>query len=182
MLEDWSARHNLVSRASLADVWRRHFWDSAQLVPLIPPRAKSLVDLGSGAGFPGLVLAELLRERGVRVTLFEATGKKCRFLEAVAARLGLAVEVRCARVEAAAPKPFDVVVARALAPMEKLLGYAERFWGPATAGLFLKGQNVDAELTEAGKSWNINHKRHRSRSDERGVIVEVRELQRAARP
>src|SRR6201986_2503578 len=80
MLEDWNARHNLVSRASLADVWRRHFWDSGQVPPLIPPAAKSLVDLGAGAGFPGLVLATMRSD--LKVVLYEATAKKCRFLEA----------------------------------------------------------------------------------------------------
>ena len=84
MLQDWNARHNLVSAGSMADLWRRHFWDSAQLANFIPERAQSLVDLGSGAGFPGLVLAELLRDKpDFRIVLYEATAKKCRFLEAV---------------------------------------------------------------------------------------------------
>jgi 16S rRNA (guanine527-N7)-methyltransferase len=179
ILEDWNARHNLVSRASLTDVWRRHFWDSAQLATFVPDTARSLVDLGSGAGFPGLVLAELLRERQVRVVLYEATAKKCRFLEAVAARLALGVEVRNARVEAAKPEPFDVVTARACAPLERLFGYTQRFWGLGTIGLFLKGQNVEDELTRASKSWKIKLQRHPSRSDSSGVILEVRELVRA---
>lgn len=176
MLEDWNARHNLVSRASLADVWRRHFWDSAQLANFIPETAKSLVDLGSGAGFPGLVLAELLREHNIRVVLYEATAKKCRFLEAVAARITLPVVVRNARVEEARPEPFDIVTARACAPLDTLLGYAQRFWRWGTIGLFLKGQNVEGELTKARKSWKIKLQRHPSRSDSSGVILEVREL------
>lgn len=179
MLGDWGARHNLVSRASITDLWRRHFWDSAQLVPLIPEMAHSLIDLGSGAGFPGLVIAEILRDRGVRIVLYEATGKKCRFLETVAERLGLAAEVRCGRVEAAKPEPFDVVTVRALAPMPQLLGYAARFWGPNTIGLFLKGKNADAELTEAGESWNMKLTKHLSRSDASGQILLVRELRSA---
>ena len=102
LLEDWNARHNLVSASSLADVWHRHVWDSAQLLPLIPAEALSLVDLGSGAGFPGLVLACLLRERpGFRTVLYESVGKKCKFLEAAAERMELAVEVRNARMESA---------------------------------------------------------------------------------
>ncbi len=87
MLQDWNARHNLVSRASLKTMWLRHFWDSAQLLDLIPEQARSLVDLGSGAGFPGLVLAELLRGRAMRIVLYESTAKKRDFLYAVAARL-----------------------------------------------------------------------------------------------
>jgi 16S rRNA (guanine527-N7)-methyltransferase len=181
MLEDWNARHNLVSRASLADMWRRHFWDSAQLAPLIPKRAKSLVDLGAGAGFPGLVLAELFRDRpGFRAVLYEATAKKCRFLEAVTVRLALAVEIRNARIEDAEPEHYDVIVARACAPLPLLLEYAQRFWGRDTKALFLKGQNVDAELTEARKSWKVALQRHPSRSDPSGVILELRELHHVA--
>lgn len=180
MLEDWNARHNLVSKASLADLWRRHFWDSAQLAPLIPPVAQSFVDLGSGAGFPGLVLAELLRERKPRIVLYEATAKKCRFLEAVAERLGLAIDIRNSRIEDAQRERFDVVTARACAPLGTLLSYAHTFWGKGTTGFFLKGQNVEAELTEAHKYWRIITQRHPSRSDPSGVILEIRELQRAA--
>src|ERR1700722_15486180 len=88
LLSDWNARHNLVSARSLEDMWRRHFWDSAQLASLTPEKAKSLADLGSGAGFPGLVLAELLRDR-VSVTLYEATAKKCAFLIAAVERMEL---------------------------------------------------------------------------------------------
>ena len=178
MLEDWSARHNLVSRSSLSDAWRRHFLDSAQLAPLIPLHAKSLADLGSGAGFPSLVLAELLRDRPIKITLFEATAKKCRFLEAVAERLGLPVEIRNIRIEDARPQAFDVVTARACAPLDGLLAYAHRLWGPNTIGLFLKGQNVEGELTKANKSWKINVERHPSRSDSTGVILQVEELRR----
>src|SRR3569833_140184 len=98
MLADWNERHNLVSKGSLADIWRRHIWDSAQLAPHIPENAGTLADLGSGAGFPGLVLAELLRDR-VTVTLFAATAKKCAFLKAAAERMDLAVTVQNARME-----------------------------------------------------------------------------------
>src|SRR5580658_3514709 len=100
LLRDWNARHNLVSASSLEDLWRRHFWDSAQLVPLLPENAKELADLGSGAGFPGLVLAEMLRER-ISVTLYEATAKKCAFLAAAAERMGLTVTIRNRRMEGA---------------------------------------------------------------------------------
>ena len=182
MLEDWNARHNLVSRASMTGLWRRHFLDSAQLLDFIPPRAHSLVDLGSGAGFPGLVLAELLRERtGFRVVLYEATAKKCRFLEAVALRLNLTPEIRQARIEEATPEPFDVITARACAPLTELLDYAQRFWSKNSLALFLKGQNIEVELTQARKSWRMTLERHPSRSDASGVILEIRELHRVAR-
>jgi 16S rRNA (guanine527-N7)-methyltransferase len=178
MLVDWNARHNLVSEKSLSDVWRRHFWDSAQLAPMIPKSAKTLADLGSGAGFPGLVLATLLPDQ-LRVELFEATAKKAKFLEAVAKRLGLKARVRNERIEDAGRKAFDVVTARACAPLPKLLGYAQHFAGPDTVLLFLKGQNVGAELTEAHKSWNMKVRQHQSLSDPSGVILEIRELAHA---
>jgi 16S rRNA (guanine527-N7)-methyltransferase len=183
LLNDWSQRHNLVSQASLADLWRRHFFDSAQLTGLMPETATSLVDLGSGAGFPGVVLAEMLRERaGFRTVLYESTGKKADFLRTAAERMKIpGVEVRQGRIESSTPEQFDVVAARACAPLDRLLGYAHRFWGPRSTGLFLKGQNVEGELTEARKSWRMELRRHPSRSDASGVILEIRELHRVAR-
>ncbi len=175
MLRDWNARHNLVSDRSLEDVWRRHVWDFAQLVAYVPTSAQNLVDLGSGAGFPGLVLAELLRGR-TRVVLYEATAKKCDFLATVAERLGLDSEICNSRIEEAARERFDVVTARACAPLPKLVSYAQHFVGRTTACLFLKGQNIEAELTEAHKSWRMKVQRHQSLTDPSGVILEIREL------
>jgi 16S rRNA (guanine527-N7)-methyltransferase len=180
LLEEWSARHNLVSARSLAEVWRRHIFDSAQLLPLIPERAESLVDLGSGAGLPGLVLAICLADRAVfRTVLYEATAKKCQFLEHAALRVGLRVEVRNRRIEDANPEPFDVVTARALAPLDKLIAYAQPFQARQTLNLFLKGQSVAAELTSAHKSWSMQLVEHQSRSGPSGVILAIRELRHA---
>src|SRR6202000_1352983 len=123
------ARHNLVAKSTLPDLWQRHMWDSAQLTALVPPSARTLADLGSGAGFPGLVLAALLHDR-VAVTLFESTGEKAAFLRVAAGRRALAVSVRNERMEAGGPGRFDVVTARALAPLDKLLGYAQQKAGP----------------------------------------------------
>jgi len=175
LLRDWNTRHNLVSARSLEDIWRRHVWDSAQLAPFVPPHATTLVDLGSGAGFPGLVLAELLRER-LSVTLFEATRKKAEFLAMAAERLQLKVDVRNERIESSPRHPFDVVTARAVAPLGKLLSYAQPFMGKDAVCLFLKGQSVAAELTEARKSWRMNVSQHQSATDPSGVILEIREL------
>ena len=181
MLVDWNARHNLVSRSSLTELWRRHFLDSAQLAAYVPASADSLVDLGSGAGFPGLVLAEIFRERpGFRVALYESTAKKCRFLEAVAAQLKLGIEVRQSRIEDSEPESFDVVTARACAPLAKLLSYAQRFWGKNSVALLHKGQNLAAELTGSNKSWRMDAIKHQSQSDPSGVILEIRELHRVA--
>jgi 16S rRNA (guanine527-N7)-methyltransferase len=179
LLQDWNARHNLVSSASIEDVWRRHIWDSAQLVRYVPPTAQTLIDLGSGAGFPGMVLAELLRGR-VHVTLFEATAKKCSFLEAVRDRLSLDVVIRNGRMEEAAEDRFDVVTARACAPLDKLLAYAQKFLGEGSIGLFLKGQNLGVELTDAHKSWKMGILQHPSLTDPSGAVLEVRELRHVA--
>ena len=181
MLEDWNARQNLVSEASLQTMWRRHFWDSAQLAKFVPKEAKSLVDLGAGAGFPGLVLAELKRDDPqFKIVLYEATAKKCRFLEAVAERLTLAVDIRQRRIEDSEREAFDVITARACAPLDRLLAYAQRFWGKETVAVFLKGQNVEPELTQSHKSWRMRVERRPSLSDTSGVVLEIHELRRVA--
>jgi 16S rRNA (guanine527-N7)-methyltransferase len=187
VLTDWNARHNLVSKNSLADLWCRHFWDSAQLAPLVPAEAQTLADLGSGAGFPGLVLAAMLPN--VAVTLFEATAKKCDFLQTAAKRMSLSVTIENARMEDLPPQAFDVVTARACAPLPRLLEYAHSFAGPNSVCLFLKGQNVGPELTEAHKCWNMKLSQIPSQTDPSGAIVIVRELgprhvapQKAAHP
>lgn len=175
LLEDWNQRHNLVSKNGMADVWRRHVWDSAQLVPLMPAYTATVADLGSGAGFPGLVVAELLRGRA-EVVLYESTRKKAEFLEAAAQRMGLNVGIRNVRIEAGRHSPVDVVTARALAPLDKLLAYAQQMAARHTVCLFLKGQSLAVELTEARKSWRMKALQHPSATDPSGVILEVREL------
>jgi 16S rRNA (guanine527-N7)-methyltransferase len=174
LLADWNARHNLVAKSTLPDLWHRHFWDSAQLVPHIPAQARTLADLGSGAGFPGLVLA-LLRP-GLAVTLHEATTKKCAFLQAVADRVGVKIAIHNSRLEDLPAQTFDVVTARALAPLPQLLQYAYPFTGPDSVCLFLKGQNVGAELTEAHKYWNMEASQVPSQTEPSAAIVTVRKL------
>jgi len=187
ILVDWNARHNLVAKSTLPDLWRRHFWDSAQLVPLIPETARTLADLGSGAGFPGLVIAAMRPD--LAVTLYEATTKKCAFLQAAADRMGISAAIQNARLEDLPRRAFDVVTARALAPLPQLLTYAQNFVGSNSGCLFLKGQNVGSELTEAHKYWNIKASQVPSQTDPSAAIVIVRELgprhvapQKAARP
>ena len=174
LLADWNARHNLVAKSTLPDLWHRHFWDSAQLAPHIPVQARSLADLGSGAGFPGLVLA-LLRPN-LTVTLHEATTKKCAFLQAVADRVGAKISIRNSRLEDLLPQAFDVVTARALAPLPQLLQYAYPFTDPNSVCLFLKGQNVGAELTEAHKYWSMEASQVPSQTEPSAAIVTVRKL------
>ena len=178
LLAAWSGRINLVGRSTLADPWRRHFLDSAQLHPLIPPEARSLVDLGSGAGFPGLVLA-ILGVRGVE--LIEADRRKATFLREAARIAGVEIVVRACRIESVAPHAADVVTARGCAPLERLLPLAERFIGPNTTCLLLKGARTEEELTAAGNAWTMTVSRHPSRSDPGGTVLSLQQVVREPR-
>lgn len=178
LLVDWNDRMNLVSAGSLEDYWRRHVLDSAQLQPLAPG-ARVWVDIGAGAGFPGLVLAILLKDRsGAKIHLVESQAKRCRFLEAACAALALPAEVRHARAEALSLK-CDVVTARAVAPLVKLLGFARPSLTKGATGLFLKSEGVEAEIAEARKAWRFEYSVSPSISDSRGRIVKVEGLARA---
>jgi 16S rRNA (guanine527-N7)-methyltransferase len=171
LLREWNERLNLVSDASLADVWRRHIWDSAQLIPMIPRGTKTVVDLGSGAGFPGLVLALLVPD--LTVHLVESIQKKCRFLEAVIAATGANAVVHNARAEDLKGLKADVVTARAVAPLNLLFRLAHPFFHPRTTGLFLKGRALNDELTAATKSWHLTATPIPSRSDPSGFVLRV---------
>lgn len=171
LLEKWQARINLVGPSTLADPWRRHLLDAAQLLPLLPDGPGPVVDMGAGAGIPGLILAAC----GVAdVHLIESIGRKCTFLREAARLIGCPVTVHAARLDAVTlDRPARVVTARALTAMDGLLTYAARFQGPATQCLFLKGQDVVIELTEAAKSWNMQYRLVDSLSDPSGHIVVV---------
>jgi len=175
LLVQWNERINLVSRDSLRDPWRRHFLDSAQLFPYVPARARSLVDLGSGAGFPGLVLA-ILGVTGVE--LIESDARKCAFLREAARIANAPVTVRPARIEAVPSHEVDVVTARACAPLDRLLVMAQRFIAPHTICLFLKGERAEEELTAARRGWTMLAARHPSRADPRGVILKLEQIAR----
>lgn len=177
LLVKWQKAVNLVGPGTLADIWRRHFLDSAQLLPLAPDGARIWVDLGSGAGFPGLVLAIL---GAADVHLIESDGRKCAFMQEVARLTEAKVQIHRCRIESAPQLRASICVARALAPLSKLLDYAERFSSQDTVCLFLKGQDVEAELTEAAKSWTMHIERLPSRSDPTGTILRVKGFHRGA--
>ena len=173
LLLTWNKRINLIAKSTEADVWRRHILDSAQLYPLIPQDCLSLTDLGSGAGFPGLVLA-IMGVKGVR--LVESDARKAAFLREASRITESKAIVLNQRAEAVTSGPVDVVTARALAPLADLLTLAQPFLGPKTTCLFLKGQHIEAELTQAHKMWTISVDSRPSRSDPTGTIVRVREV------
>jgi 16S rRNA (guanine527-N7)-methyltransferase len=167
----WQARINLVAPATLPDLWRRHMLDSAQLLQLVPAGTRRLIDLGSGAGFPGLVLAIL----GVpEVHLVEADSRKCAFLRE-AARLAVAanVIVHNRRIEAMPAEAFEVVTARALAPLAELLKLASRFAGPGTVFLFPKGRGLAEELITAPETATMRAERIASRTDPGAAILKL---------
>jgi 16S rRNA (guanine527-N7)-methyltransferase len=169
---------NLVGPATLPDFWRRHVLDSAQLLKL-EPEAKTWADLGAGAGFPGVVLAILLKPvPGAKVLLVDSLMKRCRFLTEVVRALELPAEVICARAEEIDDRSVEVVTARACAPLPRLLGYARPWLRRDAVGLFLKGENVESELQEAGKSWRFEAELLPSLSDAKGRIVRLRRLSR----
>jgi 16S rRNA (guanine527-N7)-methyltransferase len=177
-LAEANAVMNLVGPDTLPDVWNRHVWDSAQLLGLAP-NARTWADLGAGAGFPGVVLAILLKGRAdAHVWLIDSLGKRCRFLQEVVDVLSLPATVVNGRAEEQRLK-VDVVTARAVAPMDKLLAYAQPYLQRGAQGLFLKGEKAEAELIEARKVWHFDSDLSLSRSDPRGRIVSVRSLRRA---
>ena len=166
---------NLVGPDSLPDFWNRHAWDSAQLLDKAG-FARTWADLGAGAGFPGLVLAILSKGKpDAHVWLIDSLQKRCRFLQTVVDALALPATVVWGRAEAQTLK-VDVVTARAVAPMDKLLGYAQPYLSRGAQGLFLKGEKAETELRDAANSWHVEAELSVSRSDPRGRIVTVRSL------
>lgn len=180
LLVKWQAKINLIGPATLPDLWRRHFLDSAQLLPLLPGSGGTLVDLGSGAGFPGLVLALMT---DWKVHLVDSDQRKSAFLRQVALETGILsrVTIHAQRFEALAPFPADVVTARACAALDALLGHAFPFIGETGRCLFLKGERVEEELTAAESRWTMRVERRASVSDATGAILVIDHLQRRKR-
>ena len=176
-LTEANAVMNLVGPDSLPDFWNRHAWDSAQLLNFAPD-ALTWSDLGAGAGFPGVVLTILLKGRpGAHVWLIDSLGKRSRFLQEIVDALDLPATVLNGRAEAQSVT-CDIVTARAVAPMERLLGYAQPYFERGAQGLFLKGEKAESELIEARKSWHFDAELAPSQSDPRGRIVSIRSLRR----
>ncbi len=175
-LARWQTVKNLVGPSTLSEIWARHVDDCLQIVDLAPDGARRWLDLGSGAGLPGLIVA-IAGPQGTQVDLVESNGRKCAFLRAAARATGAPVRVHQARLESVIPGlsgKVDVVTARALAPLKDLIAWCDPLWRSGTVGLFMKGQDVESELTEASKSWMIQYDLIPSRSDPKGRIVRVR--------
>ena len=181
LLQEWQAKTNLVAPSTLPNLWTRHIADSLQLLSLAPS-AKIWIDLGSGGGFPGVVLACALAETpGAMVHLVERIAKKAAFLREAIRVTGAPGTVHLADIGDTVERfagPVDCVTARAVAPLHQLVGFAEPLVKRGAKALFLKGQDVEAELTEATKYWKIEPKLHSSRTGGNGWIVELDAIER----
>ena len=178
LLFSWQARINLVSDKSLSDVWHRHVLDSLQLLQHLPSPTSKIADLGSGSGFPALPLAIAA---GCPVHMFESNNKKAAFLREalrVTGTEGVVHAVRLEAITAADVRGFSLVTARALAPLEALLGFTEPFFKNGAVGLFHKGQDVEGELTQAQKCWRIQFTKLTSLTDSEAVLLLVKEAVR----
>ncbi len=188
LLLEWSGHTNLIARSTLEDRWQRHYVDSLQLMALLPDDPiDHLADFGSGAGFPGMILAILLADgRGgheqskpPNIALVESVGKKASFLRAAKERLGLPhLTIYNARIESLVlnPKP-NIITARALTKLDRLLAYADPVLAPNGCCLFHKGRSFKEELTEAEKRWNMQAIPHQSRTEPEAAIIEIRGLE-----
>lgn len=175
--QSWQRRINLIAPSTVPEIWTRHILDSAQLLPLIHKNISAIADLGSGGGFPALVMAAI---QPAPVHMFESNAKKLAFLAEALRQMGVKGFLHTERLEQRrAPKDMpkiQLVTARAFAPMLELLGYAEPFFAAGATGLFHKGQDIEAEMTTAAKSWTITALKHSSLTDSQAVILEVKEI------
>ena len=180
MLEDWQQRLNLVSRNTIDNAWNRHFLDSVQLFKYIPKSAKTLFDFGSGAGFPGLVLAIMAQEKqpDLKVTLVESINKKTVYLNAVREKISVDVNVINDRIENIIPHQVDVITSRALTSLTDLLKYSYNFTGKNTICIFPKGKKYAEELAEAHKQWKFKCDIYPSEESEEGKILIISNLKK----
>lgn len=174
-LLQWNERINLIGRSTEKGSVIRHFADSAQLLPCLPSSPSVLLDLGSGAGFPGMVLAML--QPSLEVHLIESDRRKAIFLQEIARLCGVSVQIHCARIEAVPPFRADVVTARALAPLTQLVEWSAPFLHSNSFCLFPKGENYIKELDEV-RGWSYDLKIHPSRTQPGSVILQISHLER----
>ena len=181
LLKKWNRRINLVSQSSLDNLWTRHIRDSAQLVDLAPDSVSRWVDLGSGGGLPGLVVAIVGAERRspFQCTLIESDTRKSAFLRTVVRETGIDARVITNRIEAAPPQMGDIVSARALADLTTLLAFAERHLNPTGRAIFPKGKNWQKEIETAQSRWQFNYKVAKSKTETGSVILSVTGVSRA---
>ena len=175
LLEKWNPKINLVSKSTLSDIWNRHILDSTQIYRLLESDDRRWVDIGSGGGFPGLVIAILAAGdgRSNAVTLIESDQRKCVFLRTVLRETGVSAKVLSERIEQATPQNADVLTARALADLPKLLAFAARHLNEEGFALFPKGVTWEKELAAAQKLWSFEYDVTKSKTEPNSVILKV---------
>jgi len=180
LLKRSNERINLIAKSTINAIWTRHFLDSAQLLALAPPDSRHWMDLGSGGGFPGLVIAAMVPERrpGLQMTLVESNVRKTAFLRMAAREMGLDVTVANERSERLDPVNAEVLSARALAPLHILMSFAERHLAPGGVALFPKGEKAKCEIETARESWQFELDFRPSLTDEKASILKITELSR----
>ena len=178
---EWNEKMNLISKNSIKDIWQRHILDSIQLIDYLPLNLKKLVDIGSGAGFPALVLAIVLagKKTDAHLDLVESITKKTVYLNDAVQRLGLQnVQIVNSRVENAVFKGVDVITARAVAALDVLLAYQNKIGDNKTIGLYLKGKTYREEIAAAHKNWDFECNVAENRYSDDGVILQISALRR----
>ena len=178
----WTASINLIAPSTVAQAWERHIVDSAQVFDFIPPASTRHVDLGSGGGLPGLIIAILAKEAlpSLGTVLIESDQRKATFLRSIIRELDLNAEVRCTRIETVTDLAADVVTARALAPLDQLLGFVAPLLDVDGIALLLKGRQADAEIDLARKLWSFDVTQHISRTDRDARILQIKDIRRAS--
>lgn len=178
LLLKWANHINLIGPSTKDRFWQRHILDCAQILSVAGPEISSLVDFGSGAGLPGLVLAALLQERreNHQVTLIEVSAKRCSFLREAARALNVTINLRQAKIADVIPFEANLVTARAFAPLATLLAYAHPWTQLGARMIFLKGEDVQTEIQEASTNWRFQTSIRTSVTDPRGRVVEIFDL------
>ncbi len=180
LLAKWNPSINLVAKSTLGELWTRHFLDSAQILNLADPGPHHWVDLGTGGGFPGLIVAILAAEKrpDVKMTCVESDLRKATFLRTVCRETGITCDVISKRIEDIAPLKADIISARALASLDKLLGFSQQHLKPEGIAIFLKGAGYREEVDEARKYWGFSMQTVPSKTDNKATILTLGDLQR----
>ena len=166
---------NLVGKSTLIDPWKNHILDCLQILPLINNKKTSILDMGTGAGLPGILFSMLGFSN---VTLVDSNRKKTHFLKTIKKEMNLSFNIILNRLEKIDNIKFDLITSRALANLEKLITYSQKFLKKNTVLIFLKGKTVNDELISAKKKWNFQYEKHKSLSDQRGCVLVIRDIKR----
>jgi len=174
-LADYNTHTNLVGKSTLFEPWNSHILDSLQILPFIKNKNNSILDMGTGAGLPGIILNIVGCKK---VTLVDSNGKKIKFLKYINATMDLGITPLWTRLEKIKNLKFDILISRALANLDKLFTYSQKFLKKNTVLIFLKGKNVNEEINFARKGWLFDIEKHQSLSDRRGSLIIIKNLKK----